>query len=104
MAYSNALASVIAGNEHNAEPPAEYSFSNYRPNFTKGFYRFELINYRPSQYNPYKYDNYAGSFRTVWVKPTIIPDVDSNYTGIAPYGLMPEIVRPYPYEQSFNKY
>ena len=104
MAYSNPLASVIAGNEHDAMPPAQYSSSNYRPNFTSGYYRFGLINYRPSQYNPYKYDNYAGAFRTVWVKPTILPDVGANYTGIAPYDLMPTITKPYPYEQSFNKY
>lgn len=104
MAYANALQSIISGNEHNGLAPLQYSESNYVPAFTTGYYRFNLIGYCQSKINPYKYDNYAGTFRTKLVRPTIVPDVGSNYTGIAPYDLMPTLNLPYPYESSFNRY
>lgn len=97
---------VIHGVEHDGKSPFEYSnreqleyYDAIQTNFHDAV---ALQTYLPGMnYNPLRFDNYAGIFVFTPPNPIILPS-EPAYNGIAPMSLMPTIDPPYPYDLETN--
>lgn len=101
MANGNVVNSV----EHYGESPFDYSIKEQLQYYADIQHNFSPVadqTYLPGMnYNPLRFDDYAGVFIYTPPNPIILPS-NRAYNGIAPMSLMPKIDYPYPYEQESN--
>lgn len=101
MANGNPLNNL----EHNNLSPKEYSVPQERaiyPAYSAGeIHTFSKQTYLRTEYNPFKYDNYAGTVYIAPPNPIYLPKINV-YNGIAPMRLQPSINPLYPWENFYE--